>query len=355
MTGARDCTVAACDLRNSEVGVYIGDDTHGCQVLGCDITQTQGDGVSIIGTSRDHERVSDHVVDNCYIYDIGWGRIHNRCGGVYMHRCSRVKLTHNHVHDTPRYALGMDVGNDCEFAYNYCHDVNLVTADSSIIEAATALDWGMTVDEQRARHDPHNWGNTVHHNLIHDSGGWGTNRTTGELEAPYYTWGIYLDIDCSGWHIHRNVCYTTVLGGFMQNGGYETVVENNIFVDGQRSQIYWNPWSGRNMHGHRCERNILVSPGRGADIYRIGGGFEDHRVGFGDNLVWAGEASPAISGIPGLRKKDAWDAWTAGGHDEGSRVADPQFVDAANRDYRLKPTSPASEMGIKAIDRKSVV
>ena len=151
MRGARNCTVTACDLRNAEVGVYLGDDTHACRVAGCDITQTQGDGVSILGTSKDHERVTDHGVDNCYIWDIGWGRIHNRCGGLYMHRCTRVKVTHNHIHDTPRYAIGMDVGGDCEIAYNNCHHSNLVTLDTSTIEAATAMDWGLPMDEQMAR------------------------------------------------------------------------------------------------------------------------------------------------------------------------------------------------------------
>ena len=176
-------------------------------MVGCDITQTQGDGVSILGTSKDHQRVTDHVVDNCYVWDLGWGRIHNRCGGVYMHRCARVRLTHNHVHDTPRYALAMDVGNDCEFAYNYCHHANLVTADTSIIEAATALDWGLPTEEQLERNKSENAGNTVHHNLIHDSGGWGTDAL-GQLESPYYSWGIYLDVSCSRWNIHDNGCYT---------------------------------------------------------------------------------------------------------------------------------------------------
>jgi len=151
--------------------------------------------------------VTDHVVDNCYVWDLGWGRIHNRCGGVYMHRCARVRLTHNHVHDTPRYALAMDVGNDCEFAYNYCHHANLVTADTSIIDAATALDWGLPTEEQLERNKAENAGNTVHHNLIHDSGGWGTDAL-GQLESPYYSWGIYLDVSCSRWNIHDNGCYT---------------------------------------------------------------------------------------------------------------------------------------------------
>ena len=350
--GARDCTVAACELRNAEVGVYLGDDTHACRVVGCDITQTQGDGVSVLGSSPDHERVSDHVVDNNYIWDFGWGRIHNRCGGVYMHRCARVQVTHNHLHDGPRYAIGMDVGNDCEIAHNYGHHVNLVTADSGIIEAATALDWGLPVEAQRRRHEPHNWGNRVHHNLIHDSGGWGTDGT-GQLVFPYYTWGIYLDLDCSGWQVYDNVCYRTVLGGFMQNGGHDTVVANNVFVDGRRSQIQWNPWTGYAMFGHRCERNVFAYPGVGATLYQLNG-FRDETVHFGQNLVWAQGRPPTIDGVEGLPARASWEAWRERGQDEGSAVADPQFLDPAAHDYRLQLTSPAFGLGFQAIDLSEV-
>ena len=352
MISARNCAVAACDLRNAEVGVYLGDDTHGCKVLGCDITQTQGDGVSILGTSVDHERVTDHVVDNCYIWDIGWGRIHNRCGGVYMHRCARVKLTHNHVHDTPRYALAMDVGNDCEFAYNYCHHSNLVTADTSIIEAATAMDWRLPIEEQLGRNKVLNAGNVVHHNLLHDSGGWGTNAM-GQLESPYYSWGIYLDVSCSRWHIHNNVCYNTVLGGFMSNAGVDNVVENNVFVDGQKSQVYFNPWNKYPTSGNRCEHNVLAYQGKSAVAYRLNR-FEDSFVRFAANLVWAGGQKPEVAGVPGLTRRDSWQDWLKRGQDEGSLAADPQFVDIPKRDYRLKPASPALKLGHKPIDLSTV-
>ncbi|NOZ23905.1 MAG: right-handed parallel beta-helix repeat-containing protein [Planctomycetes bacterium] len=352
MTGAKGCSVVACDLRNAEVGVYLGDDTHACRVVGCDITQTQGDGVSILGASMDHERVTDHVVDNCYIYDIGWGRIHNRCGGVYMHRCARVKLTHNHVHDTPRYALGMDVGNDCEFAYNYCHHSNLVTADTSIIEAATAMDWRLPIEQQLERNKVQNAGNTIHHNLLHDSGGWKTNAM-GELEYPYYSWGIYLDVACSGWHIHDNVCYNTVLGGFMSNAGVDNTVENNIFVDGQKSQVYWNPWRKYPTSGNRFERNIIAYQGKPAVAYRLNR-FQDDFVHFERNLLWANGEPPIVMGMRDVTRKGSWEAWLKRGRDEGSLMADPQFVDPAKRDYRLKPGSPAFKLGFKAIDLSTV-
>jgi len=352
MTGARDCTVAACTLRNAEVGVFLGDDTHGCKVVGCDITQTQGDGVSIIGTSKDHERVTGNVVDNCYIRDIGWGRIHNRCGGVYMHRIMRCKVTHNHIHDTPRYAIGMDVGGECEIAYNHCHHSNLVTIDTSTIEAATAHDWGLPMEEQRERNRKWNWNNSIHHNLIHDSGGWGTNAM-GQLEAPLYSWGIYLDTHSSGWRVHDNVCYNTVLGAYMVNGGMENVFENNICVDGQQNQAYLSVWTKYETTGNRIERNVFVSPGKTSNVYTVRK-TDKETYSFRSNLLWANGQPLNIAGVSGVPRKTAWDAWLKLGQDEGSVVANPQFVDPANRDYRLKPTSPALKLGFKPIDLSTV-
>lgn len=347
LTGAQGCAITRCDLRNAEVGVYLGDDTHACTVRGCDITATLGDGVSIIGTSKDHERVTDHVIDNNYIWDIGWGRIHNRCGGVYGHRMMRCKITHNLIHDTPRYAIGMDVGGGCEIAYNIGHHANLVTLDTSIIEAATALDWGLPMDEQRDRNRKYNWGNSIHHNLIHDSGGWGANAE-GKLQAPMFSWGIYLDTHASGWHVYDNVCYNTVLGAYMVNGGMENVFENNICVDGQQHQAYLSMWPKYECRGNRVTRNIFVSPGQSATGYTARSA--DRAVyAFDHNLLWAG-GTPVRITAPGLVKKGSWEAWQALGQEEGALVADPQFVDPARRNYALKHTSPALKLGFKPID-----
>ena len=51
MKGATRCEVTACELRNVGTGVYLSDDTHRCRVVGCDITQTLHDGISVKGTS----------------------------------------------------------------------------------------------------------------------------------------------------------------------------------------------------------------------------------------------------------------------------------------------------------------
>jgi len=348
LTGARSCTVAACDLRNAEVGVYLGDDTHACTVVGCDITQTQGDGVSIWGTTPDHGRVTDHVIDNNYIWDYGWGRIHNRCGGVFMVRCTRCQVTHNHIHDGPRYAIGMDVGGHCEIAYNVCHHVNLVTLDTSIIEAATAWDWGLPMDRQQERNPKYNWDNSVHHNLLHDSGGWGTNAE-GRLAAPQFSWGIYLDTHSGGWHVHNNIIYHTVLGAYMVNGGIGNVFENNICLDGKEAQCFLETWPGYPMSGDVVQRNVFAWSRGTADAYRTYRFTKENGL-FRGNLLWAGGEPVCVGGVSGVPRKNSWQAWLKLGQDEGSLIADPQFVNAAQRDYRLKPTSPAFRLGFQPID-----
>jgi hypothetical protein len=46
---------------------------------------------------------------------------------------------------------------------------------------------------------------------------------------------------------------------------------------------------------------------------------------------------------------DEWTAWQEMGLDRHSLVADPQFVDAAHGDYRLRPESPALKLGFEPI------
>jgi hypothetical protein len=65
------------------------------------------------------------------------------------------------------------------------------------------------------------------------------------------------------------------------------------------------------------------------------------------NVIWwqGGDLTKAEKPTPA----GTWQKWQELGFDENSVLADPQFVDAAKDDYRLKPTSPAWGLGFKRI------
>ena len=65
-----------------------------------------------------------------------------------------------------------------------------------------------------------------------------------------------------------------------------------------------------------------------------------------NNLYW--RAGGQWFDFPGDRTFEQWQGWF--GQDRHSLIADPLFVDPANRDFRMKPGSPAEKIGFKPID-----
>jgi len=57
-----------------------------------------------------------------------------------------------------------------------------------------------------------------------------------------------------------------------------------------------------------------------------------------------------IKGGPADGSLDKWRKILNARFDQKSIVADPLFVDLTNRDFRLKPGSPALKLGFKPID-----
>ena len=64
---------------------------------------------------------------------------------------------------------------------------------------------------------------------------------------------------------------------------------------------------------------------------------------FRSNLYFNPKQSPDEMRFNGK----TFDDWKKTGKDTHSRIADPRFVDAAARDFRLRPDSPAPELGFR--------
>lgn len=350
LTGARDCAVTACDFRNVDLAIRLGDETHACRVAGCDITQTGQEPILLSGDPAAHERVSDHVIDNNYIHDFGHGDYNNAHAGVVLWSVSHCQVTHNHIHDGPRFGISYNGGNDNVIAYNHLHHMNIETCDTGLIYTVTSVDWG-NPDEQPRRAT--NLGNEIHHNLLHDAGGYGRD-SANRFEYPHYSWGIYLDLASSGWSVHDNVVYNTTLGGYHVNGGSTNDCRNNILVNARETQCRVGPWPKYEMSGNRFAGNVLANLAPGAALYDLGSWKPDY-VTFDRNLVYAGGEAPRVRATavrgPG---QDRWTKWQALGQDQASLVADPLFVAPGKQDYTLQKSSPAFKLGFTPIDLSGV-
>ena len=296
LTGARDCAVTACDFRNVDLAVRLGDETHACRVAGCDITQTGQEPILLIGDPAAHGRVSDHVIDNNYVHDFGYGDYNNAHAGVVLWSVSHCQFTHNHIHDGPRFGISYNGGNDNVIAHNHLHHMIIETCDTGLTYTVTSVDWGKP-DEQARRAT--NLGNEIHHNLLHDAGGYGRD-SANKFEYPHYSWGIYLDLASSGWSVHDNEVFNTTLGGYHVNGGSSNVCRNNVLVNARQTQCRIAPWPTYEMSGNRFEGNVLANLTSGAELYDLGP-WKPEYVTFDGNLVYCGGEAPPRQGGGGAR------------------------------------------------------
>ena len=172
-------------------------------------------------------------------------------------------------------------------------------------------------------------GTSVSHNVIHDID-----------STRYGGWGLYPDEGSTGIRFEGNLVYDVRDGCFHQHYGRDNIVRNNILAFSKEGQV-----AVTRSEPHRSflfERNIVYfDEGRllGYNGWKAGA-----KVELRNNLYWrAGGKEFDFAG-------KSFAEWQAGGRDQGSLVADPLFVDPANRDFRLQPGSPAAEIGFKPFD-----
>ncbi|MBE0534177.1 MAG: right-handed parallel beta-helix repeat-containing protein [Phycisphaerae bacterium] len=125
----------------------------------------------------------------------------------------------------------------------------------------------------------------------------------------------------------------------------------------------WTP-AGNNLAAPQAGRRLLLvqaeswltrdGEGRRANVYNFNN-WSDDRVSASDyNVFWHAGGNVSVKGSPADGSLDKWRQLLGGRFDRNSIVADPMFVDAANRDYRLKPESPALKLGFKPINTAAI-
>jgi len=327
LDNVRNCLIEDNCIRN--IGTYALElNGEGNQIIGNEIFDTGGGGILTRNYGDEHNVFSYNHVHHCgSVYPSAVGVNIDDGGGTFSHN-----LIHNIAH-SGIYTRHWPTGDQLKERSN--QEQGLIIEYNEIYKVMERINdgGGLFVRDSNI---------IIRNNLIHDVFSY-SSRCPG--------WGIYLGCETRDTTVINNVVYRAREGVHVWFYDRNIVMENNVFVDGEISQInYQNP-QNLSHENIKLLRNIICYSKPGSLLFRLSGERSvpvesDYNVFFhtgGEALVNSGE--------PGL---DSFEDWQKSGLDTHSIVADPMFVDPANDDYSLKPESPALKLGFKPIDISKV-
>ncbi|WP_127580093.1 right-handed parallel beta-helix repeat-containing protein [Paenibacillus koleovorans] len=183
---------------------------------------------------------------------------------------------------------------------------------------------------------------TIDNNRLHNSGNFGLQK------------GLYLD-DVSDYNtVTNNIVYglkgSTKITYNVK--GIGNLIQNNI-ADGTggAKAVQLNVIGDQPTRNNTFLNNIYFK-------YRVFYNFSswsNNRVQQSDyNFFYSTTGTRTMAGIPGADTYTNWRTLFSNKFDQHSSTANPLFVDAANHDYTLQPTSPALTKGFVQIDQASI-
>jgi hypothetical protein len=253
------------------------------------------------------------------------GRFTPEAVGVFVGDNAECRIVRNHIHDL--FYSGISAGSVQDFGpcdatgnvveYNHVHDVGRgMLSDLAGIYACST---------PRSR---------IAFNVVHDV----TRR-------DYGGWGIYTDEGAHDLLIRQNLVYRCQDGALFVHHNRAVTAESNIFALNHGGQVERGGIGGFEL---TCRRNLFYyNEGKAV------GDYGRERTGrdvcaFDRNLYWNASGKPILFGTMSFAE------WQTAGQDRDSRVADPIFLAPEKDDFRLRPGSPAAEIGFEPWDFSKV-
>jgi hypothetical protein len=206
-------------------------------------------------------------------------------------------------------------------------------------------------------------GNVIEYNHIHDIGqgmlsdlaGIYTCSTRNSRIAfnvihdvarrDYGGYGIYPDEGAHDLLVQKNLVYRCQDGALFAHHNRNITAQNNIFALNRGGQVERGGIGGFEL---ACRRNIFYYV-EGKAVGDYGAEHTGRDVcAFDRNLYWNASGQKVFFGPKNFVE------WRATGQDKESRVADPLFMDPEKGDFRLRPRSPAAEIGFESWDLSTV-
>lgn len=331
--GAEDCAVV--DSEFDHLGgnaIFVNNYNRRITIRGCDIHDTGGSGIAFVGSpkavrnplsnyrnSQSYKDIDqtpgpqtedypkDCTVDDCLIRGIG--TVEKQTAGVQISMSMGITVRHCSIYDASR--AGINVGDGCWGGH--------------VIEFCDVFD---TVRETGDHGSFNAWGRDRYWKLNKIPAGEQSKVALLDTVKPIVIrnsrwrcdrgWDVDLDDGATNYEIYNNLF---LHGGLKLREGFYRKVWNNITVN---NTLHLHVWFENS--GDEATRNIWMGAYRPAFVYPKQWGKEIDR-----NLFTTTEAD---------RTKFA-----ERGCDPHSLVGDPQFVNPATGDFRVKDGSPALKLG----------
>lgn len=331
--GAEDCALADCDF--DQLGgnaIFVSGYNRRIRVVGCDIHDTGASAVAFVGDPeavrnplfeygqrQSYSKIdrtpgpktenypADCLVEDCLIHRMGV--VEKQATGVELSMAMGVTIRHCSIYDASRAGINVSEGTFGGHVIEFCDvfDTVLETGDHGSFNSwGRDRFWGLK-DAPAAEMPRLALLDVVKPNIIRNSR-WRCD----------HGWDVDLDDGSSNYEIYNNVF---LRGGLKLREGFHRRVWNNIAVNNSLHPHVWYENSGDEV-----TRNIWMGAYRPAVMKIAKWGREVDR-----NLFTTSDAD---------RTKFA-----ANGCDANSLVGDPQFVDAARGNFRVRDGSPALKLG----------
>lgn len=290
------------------------------------------------GTENDHplRATSGNLIADNHLHH--WGEVYPSAVGVLLMHTNGNTVEHNHIHHGWYTAISAgwrwgylrSVSRDNRIEYNHIHHIG----QGLLSDMGGIYTLGVSP------------GTVIRYNHIHDVD-----------SNQYGGWGIYHDEGSTHILTEKNLVYDTKYCGFNIHYAKEVTVRNNIFAFGRIDQVSL----GRvEPHVTAYFRNnivywtegVLMRQEKADQAYTFWASPKRKYV----DLTSTVESDWNIFFNPLQKPEDvrigkiSFVEWQQRGRDTHSKYADPMFVDAGKRDFRLRPESLAPAMGFEEFD-----